>query len=241
MGVSVAGTSDANHTGMDPNAPPCTERRVPINVPEHRLLKLGGGSLVASGVLFLVSIALGLRAGAPPATGEAILAWAKENEASLAISNELLFFASALLIPAVPALYRSLAGIDRTKVLVGSSLVAALIPVLFVVTIVHGRLVFPVYGIHVGPAAAELVVALFAGGLHAFFMIMAVATVALGLAMRRSGFGASIVYLGFVTAALDLVAAYPWSFEPAVLLVAQLAFSAWFVAVGMKIYCTRGA
>jgi hypothetical protein len=51
--------------------------------------------------------------------------------------------ATAFLVPAVIALYRSLGGADRPWVGFGCGVFAAIIPTLFAVLIVHGRLAFP--------------------------------------------------------------------------------------------------
>ena len=44
------------------------------------------------------------------------------------------------LVPAVIALYRSLAGTDIVKAVTGCGIIAAVIPVIVVLLIVHGRL-----------------------------------------------------------------------------------------------------
>jgi len=46
--------------------------------------------------------------------------------------------------------------------------------------IIHGRLVYPIYGMRVDtPEAAALVVMVFCGGLHAIYLLLAVATIVL--------------------------------------------------------------
>ena len=54
---------------------------------------------------------------------------------------------AVLLVPAVIALYRSLGATDRPWVGFGCGVFATIIPTLFAVLMVHGRLAFPVYGI----------------------------------------------------------------------------------------------
>jgi hypothetical protein len=109
-----------------------------------------------------------------------------------------------------------------------------------VLLVVHGRLVYPVYGIRVGtPDLAAFVVAVFYGGLHAVGLLMGIATFVLSLAMRGGGYGRPVVYLGFATALFDVVGSYPDAIGPVLTLVAQLFFATWFVAVGLQLYRRR--
>jgi hypothetical protein len=198
-----------------------------------KLHALGGWALVGSGLLFSSRALLEFLAGPPPANGGEILAWVGSHALALSLANEALFFALMSLIPAVVALYSSLAAAHRAQAVVGCGIIGVVVPVLAMLDIVHGRLVFPVYGIHVtDPAVAELIVAVFYGGLHATDVLMAVATFVLSLAMRRSAYGAPVAYLGFATAVCDLVGAYPYLIGPIPTLGCQMVFAAWFVAVG---------
>jgi hypothetical protein len=95
-----------------------------------------------------------------------ILAWIAAGGLSLALIPEVLFFAGMFLVPGVIALYYSLASIDRNKAAVGCGIMGVLIPVIEVLVIVHGCLIYPVFNIHINtPAIAELVVAIYYGGL----------------------------------------------------------------------------
>ena len=190
-----------------------------------------------SGALFFTRYILDVMAGPPPSTGPEIIAWVETNRLVLSLVSEVLFFASMSLVPAVIALYLRLESVERTLAATGCGLIAVVVPVLGLLLIVHGRLVYPVYGLHMSnPAVAELVVALFYGGLHAVGLLMAVATFVLSLAMRRRAFGAPVAALGFATAVGDTVGAYPYLISPVVLFVCQLLFAAWFVAVGWKLF-----
>jgi len=201
--------------------------------------RMGGLSFIASGAVFFARHLFDVAAGPPPSSGAAILEWVAASRGSLMMANEALFVATALLVPAVAALYLSLAGVDRPKALVGCGFMAAAIPVLAALDIVHGRLIFPVYGLWASaPATAELVVATFQGGMHAVQEFFVVATVAVSLVLRRLPRGRGVAYLGFATAAFDFIGSYPWAVGPAAVLVSQLLFSAWFVAVGWRLYRT---
>jgi hypothetical protein len=162
------------------------------------------------------------------------------EELPLAISNEILFFAAMFLVPAVIALYYSLASTDRTKAVIGCGIIAVVIPILGVLDIVHGRLIYPVYGIHVNtPAVAELIVVVFYGGLHAIAILLGIATIVLSLAMKRGVYGRNIAYLGIATGVFDIIGAYPEMIGPILVLVSQILFAAWFLAVGSKLRIMR--
>jgi len=203
------------------------------------LYRPGGISLIASGLLFFARYVLELMAGPPPSSGAEILAWAEAGRLPLIFANEALFVAGILLIPAVVALYVRLAAVDRTKAALGCGILAAAIPVLLMLDVIHGRLIYPVYGLRVAtPAEAELVVGLFYGGLHAVLIMMAAATIALSLALRRVAHGRGIASLGFLTGLFDVIGSYPWAIGPALMVASQALFTAWFLAVGWMLYRT---
>jgi hypothetical protein len=51
--------------------------------------------------------------------------------------------------------------------------------------------------------------------------------------MKRGGYAKWIAYLGFATAARDIIGSYPWAIGPVLTLICQLSFGGWFVAVGV--------
>jgi hypothetical protein len=205
------------------------------------LYRLGGAAFVVSGLLFLARAILDFIAGTPPSTGPETLAWIGSTRLIQDFQSEILFFATGFLVPAVVALYQSLADVDRAKAVLGCGLIAATIPVLMVLLIVHGRLVYPIYGVRVNtPDLAAFVVAIFYGGLHAVFLLMGIATFVLSLAMRGGAYGKPVVYLGFATAAVDILGSYPYAIGPVLTLVSQLFFAAWFLAVGSRLYRMPG-
>jgi len=200
------------------------------------LRKLGGISLMISGALFLMKAILDLIAGPPPSNGVEILVWVAAKKVPLAWTSEVLFFAIMFLVPAVIALYQSLADTEEAKAAFGCGVIAAVIPITAVLLIVHGRLVYPVYGLRIAaPAVAELVVALFYGGLHATALMFGIATIVLSLAMKRGIHGRAIAVLGMATGVFDLIGSYPWLIGPGLALLSQTAFAAWFLAVGARL------
>jgi hypothetical protein len=204
--------------------------------------KFGGPALVASGILFVVLAFLDFRAGPPPSNGAEILLWRDSQALVLEFVSEFLFFATVLLVPGTIALYQSLVDVDSTKAATGCGIVAVTIPVMAVMLIVHGRLVYPIYGMRVEtPEAAAFVVMVFYGGLHAIYLLLAAATIILSLAMKRGGYAKWIAYFGFATAALDIIGSYPWAIGQVPRLVCELSFAGWFVAAGWQLFRIRGS
>jgi hypothetical protein len=202
----------------------------------------GGGALVTSGILFVVLALLDFRTGPPPSNGAEILLWRDSQAIVLDFVSELLFFATVLLIPGTVAVYQSLVDVDKTKAATGCGILAVTIPVMAVMLIVHGRLVYPIYSMRVDtPEAAALVVMVFYGGLHAIYLLLAVATIVLSLAMKRGAYAKGIAYFGAAAAALDIVGSYPWAIGPLLTLVCELSFGGWFVAVGSQLFKMRGS
>ena len=202
--------------------------------------RFGGGALAASGILFVVLAFLDFRAGPPPSNGADILLWRDSQLLVLDFVSEVLFFATVLLIPGTVALYQSLVAVDRIKAATGCGIIAATIPLLAMLLTVHGRLVYSIYGMRVEtPETAAFVVMIFYGGLHSVYLLLAAATIVLSLAMRRGAYAKWIAYLGFITAALDIIGSYPWAIGPVLTLVCELSFAAWFVAVGWHLFRTR--
>lgn len=197
---------------------------------------IGGISLVLSGVLFLTKSVLEWAAGDPPSTGPEILAWRSSHEVALAWSDELLFVATVLLIPAVIVLYRCLKGPEGIWAAFGCGVLAAVIPVNFALLIVHGRLAFPVYGIIIDdPVVAAFVVSLYYGGMHAVSLLLAGAAIMLGLTMRRGVFGPGVGAVGVAAGAAQIIAAYPWLVSPTLVLACQVLLAVWFVLCGSRL------
>jgi hypothetical protein len=201
------------------------------------LYKLGGVGLVAFGLLSLLSGIIDLAAGPPPSSGTDIVAWVGRHERMLAFPSELLFFEAAFLVPGAIALYHSLAGTDKAKAVTGCGILAIAISVMAFMAIVHGRLVYPVYGIRVhAPDIAAFAVALYYGGLHAISLLLGLAIVLLALAMRRGAYGRRIATFGFVTGAFAVVGGYPYAIGPIMTLVCEAVGAVWFVVVGATLY-----
>ena len=163
--------------------------------------------------------------------------WIGTHERLLAFPSELLFFEAAFLVPGAIALYHSLAGTDKATAVTGCGILAIAISVMAFVAIVHGRLVYPVYGIRVhAPDTAAFAVALYYGGLHAISLLLGLAIVLLGLAMRRGVYGKRFAYFGFVTGVFAVVGGYPYVIGPIMTLVSEAVVTVWFVVAGATLH-----
>lgn len=195
--------------------------------------RVGGFTSAASGILFLIRGILDFLVGPPPSTGTEILSWAANHVVLLAFENEATFFAALFLVPAMAILYHTLRDNHWIAAVTGCGINATTIPLLMVLVIIQGRLVYPVFGITVNtPRLAEFVISLFYGGLHAVDIIVGIATFVLGLSMRRDPGGRLIVSLSVLIGLLDIVGAYPNVIGPIGSLVSQTFFSLWFVVLG---------
>src|SRR5512141_1095122 len=82
------------------------------------LYRFGAISFIGSGSLFLIKSVLEWWIGPPPSNGLEILLWSASAQLLLAMTNEVFFFAVMLLVPAVIALYASIAPTHRVHAIV---------------------------------------------------------------------------------------------------------------------------
>jgi hypothetical protein len=198
--------------------------------------RFGGIALILSGGLYLIRALLDATVGDPPSDGAGIIAWRASHELALAWTDEVLFAATVLLIPGVIALYRALDGSTRPWVGLGCGVIAAVIPTLFAVLMVHGRLAFPVYDITLDdPATARLVVSFYYGGMHAVNLLVGGAAIVLGLAMRRGVLGAGVGAVGIAAGVGQFAVAYPWLVAPSLVLILQAVLAIWLALMGWRV------
>lgn len=201
------------------------------------LYGVGGISLIISSILLLLYNLLQVNAGEPPSNGAEILSWAEDEKLSLELQPELLFFVPLFLIPGLVALYDSLGRSGRVLGSWGCGMIAAAIPLFFVVALFQGRLVYPVFDKIVDtPAVAEFVLIIWYAGLHSISLVLSFAFILLSVAMLRSPFGKITAYLGLAAGVFQFISADPWITGPVLGLIFQVVIVAWFVAVGARLY-----
>ncbi|CAH1193984.1 hypothetical protein PAECIP111892_01372 [Paenibacillus auburnensis] len=198
------------------------------------IVKFGGIAFILSGILFLgVSLFL-LPVPNPPLSDTELMNWLEEWKFNISMADELLIFAALMLIPSIAGLYRILVKVDKLKALLGCGLLAVTVPVYIILDSILGRLVYPVYDIELSPDIYRLVLSIYYGGMHTVAIILCIATILLSLVIRKSVLGKPVAIVGFVTALLDLIGAFPWLTGSIVFFVCQVASVLWFVFVGVR-------
>ncbi|MEV0592011.1 hypothetical protein [Nonomuraea cavernae] len=191
---------------------------------------------MASGVLFLLKSVLDLLVGDPPSESTQLPSWIASHQLPLSLTNEVLFFAVVLLIPVIFALYRSMDGSGRSWVGFGCGILALAVAIVLALVFIHGRLVYPVYGIDLDePATVALVVSLYYGGMHEVALLLGAALVMLGLSMRQGAFGRAVAVLGVIVGAAQLAGSFPWLVGPLLTSIIQAMFALWLVLVGLRL------
>lgn len=209
--------------------------------PKISVIKFGGISLILSGILFFVQYLFVLPMPIPPLADADLMTWLQNWKTNIAMADELLFFATLLLIPSIVALHRILVKVDKVKTLLGCGLLAVVIPVNIFLVIILGRLVYPVYGIELSPDIYKLVLSIYYGGMHCVSIILSMATIIICLVIRKSVIGKLTAILGLVTGIMDLIGAFPWLIGTGAVFASQLLFSAWFVVLGVRLLRTEVA
>ncbi|MDF2986163.1 MAG: hypothetical protein K0R50_1673 [Eubacterium sp.] len=202
--------------------------------PKIGIIKFGGITFIISGVLFLAQYLFFLPLPAPPSVDADLMTWLTKWRFNIAMADELLFFATLLLLPSIAALYRILVKVDKIKTVLGCGLMAVIIPVNILLDIILGRLVYPVYNIEFSPDIYKLIASIYYGGMHSVAIIMSVATFVLCFVIRRSVLGKSTANFGFLVGIFDFIGAYPWLIGTVMVFVSQLFFSAWLVVLGIR-------
>lgn len=193
-----------------------------------------GFALIVAGILLAAQAFFMYLAQSPPSDVAALQSWLSSGKQSLMIANELLFFAAVAIVVVLIGLYKLLAKNAPLLAMTGSSLLGIATVLLFVLCVIQGRMVYPVFGQVLTGENMILVTSLFYGGLHTVYLLLAGASLALGAAMSRSGYGSYAKYIGTFSAVAAIVAAYPWAITSSAMLVAQIVVTLWFVYMGTR-------
>jgi hypothetical protein len=176
---------------------------------ESRIHKFGGGTFIAAGILFLAANLLIALLPTPPTTRSELVRWITTNRLRISIANELLFFATVLLVPSFVVLGQLLIARSKISAFAGLSIIAVAIPLLAMLNVVEGRLVYPIFGLDLSVDALTLTFSLFFGGMHAVLLMFGAALLLFGVALRGTGFNKSMVPISCVTGLLQIAGAYP--------------------------------
>jgi hypothetical protein len=200
---------------------------------ELRIQKFGGGTFIAAGILLLAANLLVILTPTPPTTQGDFMQWITTNRLHIALANELLFFATAFLVPSFIALGKLLGMWRNVSAFAGLSIVALALPLLAMLNVVEGRLVYPISGLVLSVDSLKLAFSLFFGGLHAVMLMFGAALIFLGFALRGTAFNKSMVPYSFVVGLLQIAGAYPWLTPIALNVLVFASFSLWMVLIGI--------
>jgi len=141
------------------------------------------------------------------------------------------------MIPGLVGLWRVLrhspqAPLDAT----GLGILAAAVPVIIVLSLIGGRLVFGIYGIGLDDSAiVKFAVATFVGGEHEVSLMIGAALFALAGAARGTRVGGWVSALAAITGPGLCVGAFPWVTGLGAPFAAGLLFASWLIAVGGRL------
>ena len=198
------------------------------------LIKFGGITLILSGFLFFIQSLFLLPIAAPPANNSDFMLWLDKWKINLSMVDELIFFATILLIPSIVALFQLLMKIEKIKTIFGCGLLLVYIPVNLVVAIILGRMIYPVYQMEYSPEIYKFLLSMYYGGVHMAALILCIATILFSFVIRKSSIGKFVAYLGFVSGIMNLLGAYPWFLTNTLVFFTQLFLVAWFVVLGLQ-------
>ena len=194
-----------------------------------------------SSFLMLGRVVFFLVIPAPPGNGGSIINWAAYAHLGLAMSNELLFFAIIAMLPASIALFLLFKEQNMTKAVLGCGIILISVPIVSLLNIIHGRLVYPVFGVLLSEESARYTISVFFGGMHAINLMYAVALVTLGLAMQDQHWGSRYLILSIIAAISEIAGAYPWVVGHLADGVTQAMYVAWLAVIGIKLVTLRHA
>jgi len=205
------------------------------------MIRFGGIALLFSSFLMLGRVVFFLVIPAPPGNGGSIINWAAYAHLGLAMSNELLFFAIIAMLPASIALFLLFKEQNMTKAVLGCGIILISVPIVSLLNIIHGRLVYPVFGVLLSEESARYTISVFFGGMHAINLMYAVALVTLGLAMQDQHWGSRYLILSIIAAISEIAGAYPWVVGHLADGVTQAMYVAWLAVIGIKLVTLRHA
>ena len=215
------------------------------------LLRLGGICAIALGVSYLIITGLYVVAGAVPTGVEAWLEYLASQTGlwwaivGLSVLTDLLF------VPVAVALYQTLKGVNKNRVMVGVLLLALFVVLDLAVTwpnyagliTLSGDFAEATSGAEQAAfvAAASYPASVLESSLFAFYVILvpALAILVIGLVMLQGGrFGRSTAWLGVATGVLGVIAVvgpiFASALDPAVIITAVLT-TVWVLVVGYRL------
>lgn len=206
------------------------------SAPESRV---GGWAFIVGGALLFGSLLMIALLPSPPPHAPALIEWINDNAVQISISNEFMFFAVVVLLPALAVLARALGKSSTVGALFGCTSLFLALGLLGTMVIVQGRLVYPVFGIELGEQAMMLAVSTLYGGLHAVQLLLGIGVIAVGIGMLRQPAELWLPALSFAAGAVQFAGAFPWLTPVWVNVAASVLLVAWTVAIGLRLLSSQ--
>lgn len=203
--------------------------------------RLGTIALVIRAIAVLGVAVLETSIGPPPSEIDALPAWVAAHHVGLAWVDELAVIGAAALVPAAIGLFRAHGAGRRPAMAAAWGLLATIAPIVITLGAVHGRLVYPVFGLDVSsdPRAVALVLTVWIGGMHAVALVMAASSAFAAFAL--AGERRALAVLAIVTSVTQVLASFPWLLPPPGWLAAAAIQATWCVALAVDLRARREA
>jgi len=222
---------------MTPDQLALTAHRIAVlSASKARMIRFGGIALLFSSLLMLGRSIFFIFIPAPPANGESVLNWVADAHFLLAMSNELLFFAIFAMLPASCALFILFKEQNMTKAVLGCGIILISVPIVSLLNIIHGRLVYPIFGVLPSEESVRYSISVFYGGMHAVNLMHAIALVILGSAMQDQRWGTRYLALSVIVAISEIAGAYPWIIGRLFDGITQVIYVFWLAIIGIKVF-----
>jgi hypothetical protein len=213
------------------------------------LYRVGGISALLIGIGYIATIALYVPVGAPPGQGEAWLQYLAGKTMIWWAIVALSVLTDVLFIPVALALCRALTPVNRSAMLVTSTLMGLFVALDLAVTWPNHAALITLSGQYAtgkeaqraaDVAAATYASSVLASSLEAVYsiLILSVAILMVGLVMRKGIFGQGTAYMGVITGIVGIVAALgplvARSLSVTIIIVSALT-TLWVLLVGFRL------
>jgi len=220
-----------------------------------RLYRVGGASATIAGIVYVIITVLLSSLGAPPigGTAEAVLKWLGGQALRAQIAWGLFILTDLLLVPAIPAVYLVLKGINRSAMIVAASFFGLFIvldlgvtlPTLIALTTFSQNYVGAVSDLQRAAYAATALYAVSAASLSQAlfsFVVPSIGSLVTSLVMMKGIFSKVAGCLGLAASLVGIV--YGFSiFIPALAMLLAIdlpLFGLWFILAGCRVYKLGG-
>ncbi|MFD2768096.1 hypothetical protein [Micromonospora eburnea] len=163
---------------------------------------MAAGALLAGVALLLLSLLPGV-----PSEAADMTAWVDSGKSLLSWGDELLFFAIVSWGAGARGLFGARRADRSARINIGVTALAVALVALLVLLLVVGRLVYPVFGIHLSPDVLALLISSMFGALHLALLGFAVAAVMLTWSTSSGPRGRAV---GIAAAVVFIVGSFPW-------------------------------